>query len=392
MRLARLEVVDFRNHPEVQVEFEPGVNLLVGRNGVGKTNLLEAVSYLATLTSYRAGPDSALVRSGTQAAVVRALALHGARRVLVELEIRPGSGVRGQINRAVVPRSRDLLGAVRAVVFAPEDLALVRGDPDERRRFLDTLALQRLPRYLVIRQDFERILRQRNTLLRSAGGRPPRGSGLATLDVWDTRLADAGAEVWSERLRIVEALRPLVDNAYQTISGRPEQVELAYASSVGEDLPPETDVAQLAAVLRERLVRDRTRELERGVTLTGPHRDDLVLRIGELPARTHSSHGEAWSLALGLRLGSYRWLAREGEAPLLLLDDVFAELDRDRRRRLAEVAMSAEQVIATAAVAAEVPGELRSTQFEVQPGAVRRSQAEAGFSDPELEVSRETST
>jgi DNA replication and repair protein RecF len=391
MQLARLEVVDFRNHPDVQVDFEPGVNLLVGSNGVGKTNLLEAVSYLATLSSYRAGQDAALVRSGAEAAVVRALVLHGTRRVLVELEIRPGSGVRGRINRAAVPRARDLLGAVRAVVFAPEDLALVRGDPDERRRFLDTLALQRLPRYLVIRQDFERILRQRNTLLRSAAGRTPRGSGLATLEVWDSRLAEAGAEVWSERLQIVDALRPLVAEAYQTVAGKPEQVDLAYVSSVGEDLPLETEVATLAEVLRERLVRDRTRELERGVTLTGPHRDDLALRLSELPARTHSSQGEAWSLALGLRLGSYRWLAREGETPLLLLDDVFAELDRDRRRRLAEVAVGAEQVIATAAVAEEVPEELKSTQFEVRPGAVRRTSAEIRLADPEVEVSRETS-
>ena len=322
--------------------------------------------------------------------MVRAVVLHGVRRVLVELEIRPGNGVRGRINRAPVPRSRDLLGAVRAVVFAPEDLALVRGDPEERRRFLDTLALQRLPRYLAIRQDFDRILRQRNTLLRSAMGRTPAGGGQATLEVWDRRLADAGAEVWSERLRIVEALRPLVAEAYQTVAGRPEQVDLAYVASVGEDLAPGTAVPTLAEVLRERLVRDRTRELERGVTLTGPHRDDLALHLAELPARSHSSQGEAWSLALGLRLGSYRWLAGEGETPLLLLDDVFAELDRDRRRRLAEAAVEVEQVIATAAVPEDVPEELRSTKFEVRPGAVRRLSAPASPSDLEVEVSRET--
>jgi DNA replication and repair protein RecF len=375
VQLARLEVVDFRNHTEAALDFTPGPNLLVGMNGVGKTNLLEAISYLATLSSYRASQDAALVRVGAAAAVIRASVLRGGRRILLELEIRPGSGLRGRLNRSPVPRARDLLGAVRAVVFAPEDLALVRGDPDERRRFLDTLAVQQLPRYMSIRQDFERILRQRNTLLRSAGGRMPSASGLATLDVWDDRLTSAGAAIWAQRLELVDALRDRVAAAYRELAGRPaEPVQMTYASSLGDDVPAGAGTSQteLARLLRERLQRDRNREIERGVTLSGPHRDDLSLFINELPARTHSSQGEAWTLALSLRLASHRWLADEGEMPLLLLDDVFAELDRTRRERLAAAAAEVEQVIITAAGRTEVPPELRATTFTVSPSSVEK--------------------
>jgi len=388
MRLARLEVADFRNHPQAAIDLDPGPNLLVGPNGVGKTNLLEAITFLATLGSHRSSQDWALVRSGAEAALIRAAVLHANRRVLVELEIRPGTGVRGRLNRSQLPRARDLLGGVRAVMFAPEDLALVRGDPDERRRFLDLLAVQRLPRFHGTRQDYERILKQRNSLLRSAVGRPAGGAVAATLDVWDERLALAGAEVWAERLRLVDTLRPLVTEAYQELAGHREAVELTYAASAaggppaggpaaaaapaGDTEAPPPAAAELATVLRERLARDRRRELERGVTLSGPHRDDLVLALGGLPARSHASHGEAWSLALSLRLAAHRWLAAEGDPPILLLDDVFAELDRDRRRRLAAAAAAAEQAILTAAVPEEVPPELRATRFVVAPGEVRR--------------------
>jgi DNA replication and repair protein RecF len=376
MRLARLEVADFRNHPQAAIDLDPGPNLLVGPNGVGKTNLLEAITFLATLGSHRSSQDWALVRSGAEAALIRAAVLHANRRVLVELEIRPGTGVRGRLNRSQVPRARDLLGGVRAVLFAPEDLALVRGDPDERRRFLDLLAVQRLPRFHGTRQDYERILKQRNSLLRSAVGRPAGGAVAATLDVWDERLALAGAEVWAERLRLVDTLRPLVTEAYQELAGHREAVELTYAASAATAPAGDTEApppaAELATVLRERLARDRRRELERGVTLSGPHRDDLVFALGGLPARSHASHGEAWSLALSLRLAAHRWLAAEGDPPILLLDDVFAELDRDRRRRLAAAAAAAEQAIITAAVPEEVPRELGAARFAVAPGEVRR--------------------
>jgi len=369
VRVERLEVIDFRNHPALVVELPPGVSVLAGPNGVGKTNILEAIGYLATLGSHRAGQDSSLVRAGAEAALVRAAAIREGRRVEIDLEIRPGSGVRGRVNGVTVPRARDLLGVVRATVFAPEDLGLVRGDPEERRRFLDALATQRLPRYLGCRQDYERVLRQRNTLLRSAAGRLP-ASGLATLEVWDEKLATTGAELWAERLRLVAALRPLTERAYQRLATRDDQVDVAYLSSVAAVEEPDPDPGKLAQAMRERLLADRTRELERGLTLSGPHRDDLALGLRRLPARTHASHGEAWSLALALRLGAHWLLTEQGEEPVLLLDDVFAELDRGRRERVAEVARSAEQAVVTATLAEELPG-LETAVFHVEPGSVR---------------------
>jgi DNA replication and repair protein RecF len=373
MRVERLEVVDFRNHDAAAVELPPGVSVLAGPNGVGKTNLLEAVGYLATLGSHRVGQDASLIRAGASSAVIRATVQRAGRRLAVDLELRPGSGVRGRVNGAPVPRARDLLGVVRATLFAPEDLGLVRGDPEERRRFLDTLATQRLPRYHGSRQDYDRVLRQRNTLLRSAGGRLP-ASALATLEVWDEKLASAGAELWSERLRLVAALTPRVELAYQRLAGRDDRVEVAYVSSVVGDGGPDPDPAKLAQALRERLVADRAREVERGLTLSGPHRDDLALALRGLPARTHASHGEAWSLALALRLASHRLLTEEGEEPVLLMDDVFAELDRRRRERVAEAARAAEQTIVTAAVAEELPPTLHGAVFHVEPGAVQLSE------------------
>jgi DNA replication and repair protein RecF len=366
-----LEVADFRNQPHAAVDLQPGVSALVGANGSGKTNLLEAIGYLATLGSHRLGQDAALVRVGAEAAVIRGVAVQDGRAVLLELEIRPGSGVRGRVNRAPVPRSRDLLGIVRAVLFAPEDLALVRGDPEERRRFLDTLAVQRLPRYLSTRQDFERVLRQRNSLLRSTSGRLPTGASLAALDVWDEKLSTAAAELWAERLRLVRLLAPLVERAYQGLAGRDDPLVMTYSSTVlGEVDGPVPDPAELARLLRARLRADRRREVERGITLSGPHRDELVLVLGGLAARTHASHGEAWSLALALRLASHELLTSEGDEPLLLLDDVFAELDRARRERVAAAALAAEQAIVTAAVAEEVPSQLGASMFHVEPGSI----------------------
>jgi DNA replication and repair protein RecF len=370
VHLRRLAVVDFRSWEHAELDLAPGVTVLVGPNGVGKTNLVEAAGYLATLGSHRVGQDAALIRAGSSSAVIRAAVQRAGRRLLVDVELRPGSGVRGRVNGAPVPRARDLLGVVRATVFAPEDLGLVRGDPEERRRFLDTLATQRLPRYHGSRQDYDRVLRQRNTLLRSAAGRLP-ASALATLEVWDEKLASAGAELWSERLRLVAALTPRVELAYQRLAGRDDVVDVAYVSSVAGNAGLDPDPAKLAQALRERLVADRTREVERGITLSGPHRDDLALALRGLPARTHASHGEAWSLALALRLGSHRLLAEEGEEPVLLMDDVFAELDRQRRDRVAEAALAAEQTIVTAAVPEELPGELNAAVFHVEPGSVQ---------------------
>jgi DNA replication and repair protein RecF len=370
MRVTRLTLRNFRSYEAAEVTLGPGLTVITGPNGAGKTNLLEAVGYLATLGSHRVGQDAALIRAGSSSAVIRAAVQRAGRRLLVDVELRQGSGVRGRVNGAPVPRARDLLGVVRATVFAPEDLGLVRGDPEERRRFLDTLATQRLPRYHGSRQDYDRVLRQRNTLLRSAAGRLP-ASALATLEVWDEKLASAGAELWSERLRLVAALTPRVELAYQRLAGQDDVVDVAYVSSVAGTAGLDPDPAKLAQALRERLVADRAREVERGITLSGPHRDDLALALRGLPARTHASHGEAWSLALALRLGSHGLLTEEGEEPILLMDDVFAELDRQRRDRVAEAALAAEQTIVTAAVPEELPGELNAAVFHVEPGSVQ---------------------
>jgi DNA replication and repair protein RecF len=375
MYVERLELTDFRNHPTLSLELSPGPSVLAGLNGVGKTNVLEAIGYLATLGSHRSGPDSSLVRVGASSAIIRAAAVREGRTVLVDLEIRPGTGVRARVNRAPLPRARDAVGIVRATLFAPEDLALVRGDPDERRRFLDTLAVQRLPRYLAIRQDYDRVLRQRNTLLRSAGGRMPSSAGLATLDVWDEKLASTGAELWAERLRLMELIRTPVERSYQDLAAQPDPVGMVYISSVLGNEPVDPDPAGLARALRDRLLADRTREVERGITLSGPHRDELALSLRELPARTHASHGEAWSLALALRLGAHQLLAGEGEEPMLLLDDVFAELDRRRRERLAELALRVEQAVITASVPDELPLQLKATMFHVKPGSITREAA-----------------
>jgi DNA replication and repair protein RecF len=372
MHVERLELVDFRNHPAIRLDLSPGPSVLTGSNGVGKTNVLEAIGYLATLGSHRTGPESSLVRVGTQATIIRAAAIREERTVLVDLEIRLGTGVKARVNRAPVPRARDALGIVRATLFAPEDLALVRGDPDERRRFLDTLAVQRLPRYLAIRQDYDRVLRQRNTLLRSAGGRMPAASGLATLDVWDEKLASVGGEIWAERLRLIELLHTPVEQSYQDLATERDPVGMVYVSSVLGDATVDPDPTELGRALRERLLADRTKELERGVTLSGPHRDELALSLGDLPARTHASHGEAWSLALAFRLGAHQLLTREGEEPILLLDDVFAELDRRRRERLAELALAVEQTLITASVPDELPLQLKATMFHVKPGNISR--------------------
>jgi DNA replication and repair protein RecF len=372
MYVERLELIDFRNHPAISLELSPGPSVLAGPNGVGKTSVLEAIGYLSTLGSHRIGPESSLVRVGASATIVRAAVVREGRKVLVDLEIRPGTGVKARVNRAPLPRARDALGIVRATLFAPEDLALIRGDPDERRRFLDTLAVQRLPRYMAIRQDFDRVLRQRNTLLRSAAGRMPSGAGLATLDVWDEKLATTGAEVWAERLRLIELIRAPVERSYQDVAAQLDPVRMVYVSSVLGDRMVDPDPARLGQILRERLLTDRAREVERGVTLSGPHRDELALSLRELPTRTHASQGEAWSLALALRLGAHQLLTKEGEEPVLLLDDVFAELDRRRRERLAELALTVEQSVITASVPDELPLRLKATMFHVKQGNITR--------------------
>jgi DNA replication and repair protein RecF len=448
VHLTRLALTDFRSYVSADLTLEAGVTTLIGPNGEGKTNLAEAIGYVATLGSHRVATDTPLVRQGAERAIVRSAIASGRGNALIEIEINPGRANRVRLNRTPLPRAREILGVLRTVLFAPEDLSLVKGDPGERRRFLDDLLVASAPRYAAVRSDYERIVRQRTALLKSAGARvsrggrvaasslsaaaadapsggpPPARSGTgsaasamaATLDAWDDQLARVGAELVAGRLSLVRALRPHVEAAYAAVSGDRGPAGIAYRASFtlpvpvdpGQEVDPgqgvdpaqEVDTAQeddapggsaasggadagpmgsmgakgaaLETAMREALQQARPGELERGVCLVGPHRDELELRVGELPARGYASHGESWSLALALRLAAFELLRADGEDPVLILDDVFAELDAGRRDRLAILVAGAEQVIVTAAVPADVPAALKGVSYAVGGGTITR--------------------
>ncbi|HEX2129942.1 MAG TPA: DNA replication/repair protein RecF [Actinophytocola sp.] len=381
MRVSHLQVSDFRSWEHADLELEPGANVLVGRNGQGKTNLVEAVGYAATLGSHRVAVDLPLIRHGCPRAIVRVAVVNDGRELTIELEITAGKANRARVNRAPVARTRDVLGILRTVLFAPEDQALVRGDPGERRRFLDELLVLRAPRYAGVRADYDRVLRQRNALLKSSGHARRAGSrgDIGTLDVWDGHLARHGAELLGARLDLVADLADHVTAAYAGVAPESRPAHIGYRSSIAESFPPEygtpgtrADREVLHDALLAAMVAGRDAELERGVSLVGPHRDELELVLADLPAKGYASHGESWSFALALRLASYELLRADGNEPVLVLDDVFAELDRRRRQRLAEVAGAAEQVLVTAAVEEDVPDELAGARFVVAEGKVDR--------------------
>jgi DNA replication and repair protein RecF len=376
MYLEQLALTDFRSYAEVELGLVPGPSAFIGPNGQGKTNLVEAIGYLANLDSHRAGGDAPLVRLGAARAVVRGAVVRDDRRALVEIEINPGRANRARVNRGAVPRPRDVLGLLRTVLFAPEDLAIVKGDPTERRRYLDELLVAQAPRFAGVRADYDRVLKQRNALLKTAGANVRAGRGdLRTLETWDSHLAAAGAELLAARLRLVAALTPLTEKAYDQVSSGGGPAVLSYKCSLGPEVDLVPDRELLAAAMVDQLAQVRAQELDRGISLVGPHRDDLVLTLGPLPARGYASHGECWSFALALRLAAYELLrsdAPSGADPVLLLDDVFAELDTARRTRLAELVASAEQVLITAAVPGDVPPELLGARYDVMGGEVRR--------------------
>jgi len=481
VHLTRLALIDFRSYAGAELSLEPGVSTLLGPNGQGKTNLVEAAAYVATLGSHRVATDAPLVRSGAERAILRAAVTSRDRDSLVEIEINLGRSNRARLNRAPVTRPRQVLGVLRTVLFAPEDLALVKGDPEQRRRFLDDLLVASAPRYAGVRADYERVLRQRTALLKSLRGHPGRagrsgarayahagapreaapggtghnvegqnglsqdgtdrdgagrdgtdrdgagrdgtgrdgtgrdgtgrdgagrdgtgqdgtgtgqdraprngrpvlaGPAARTLDVWDEHLATAGAELLAARIALTATLRPLVARSYSAVAGAGaveagisyrQSLRMPGPSGTAEPAEPTADAARLADGLREALAAARAEELERGVCLVGPHRDDLELRIGDLPARGYASHGESWSMALALRLSAFDALRDGGEDPVLLLDDVFAELDTGRRERLAGLVAGAEQVLVTAAVPADVPAALHGARFDVGGGRVTRA-------------------
>ncbi|MEV4558810.1 DNA replication/repair protein RecF [Kitasatospora sp. NPDC049285] len=375
MHVAHLSLADFRSYARVEVPLDPGVTAFVGPNGQGKTNLVEAIGYVATLGSHRVATDAPLIRLGAERAVIRAsVVAQGGRTTLVELELTPGKANRARLNRSDNVRPRDVLGVLRTVLFAPEDLSLVKGDPGERRRFLDELLTARAPRLAGVRSDYERVLKQRNALLKTAAMARRAGGGkaadLATLEVWDGHLARTGAELTAFRIQLAAALQPLVAQAYGQLAPGAGETVLEYRSSFEGELP--TSREQAEQQLLDALQATRKQEIDRGLTLVGPHRDELLLKLGPLPAKGYASHGESWSYALALRLASYELLRAEGGEPVLVLDDVFAELDSRRRDRLAELVAGGEQVLVTAAVPEDVPKVLSGARYGVSDGTVTR--------------------
>lgn len=376
MHVAHLTLHNFRSYADLDVELEPGATAFIGRNGQGKTNLVEAIDYLSRLASHRVASDAPLVKAGSDQALIRAAVVRSGRTAILEVELNPGRANRARINKSPLPRPRDLIGVVRTVVFAPDDLTLVKGDPSDRRKFLDDLLMLRTPRLAGVRSDYDRILRQRNSLLKTAGlaRGDSRETALSTLSVWDQQLAGVGSELLAARLRLVEDLRPYIGKAYEAVArgASRDDAEIDYKPSF--DLPDDPD--QLEESLLAELERRRKDELDRGISLVGPHRDELVLTLGNgelrLPVKGYASHGESWSFALAMRLASYDLLRADGDDPILVLDDVFAELDTDRRAQLAELVAGAEQVLVTAAVAADVPESLQGIRFMVADGEVRR--------------------
>jgi DNA replication and repair protein RecF len=357
---------DFRSWANVELELTPGRTVFVGSNGYGKTNLVEALWYSSTLGSHRVATDAPLVRLGAQRAVVSTIVVNEGRECAVDLEITAGRANKARLNRSPVRSPREVIGVLRAVLFAPEDLALVRGDPGDRRRYLDDLAAVRRPRVAAIRADYDKVLRQRTALLKSASGARFRGDrgALDTLDVWDGHLATHGAELMAARMTLVNELAPEVQKSYQLLAPASRPASISYHASIDIE-PDRPDVELLRTALLEKMAARRDAELERGVCLVGPHRDDLELRLGEQPAKGFASHGESWSMALALRLAAYELLRAEGTDPVLLLDDVFAELDTARREALAAAAGSAEQVLVTAAVVDDIPRDWLADRVDI---------------------------
>jgi DNA replication and repair protein RecF len=390
MFIKHLSLAHFRNYEIAEVELQKGVNLFVGPNGQGKTNLVEAIRYLSTLSSHRVAGYIPMIRQGAGQAIVRALASHDDRDVLLELELNRDNPNKARINKSPAQKVRDVLGYVNSVTFAPEDLDIIKRDPSNRRAFIDELVVQVWPRFAGVYGDYDRVLKQRNTLLKTARQTGAKGSALSTLDAWDQSLVAYGAEIIAARVDLIERLRPHLFAAYQSIAIANNEPKILIKSSLlsatlAHYLDDEEssdyaeaeflntgDRAELEELFRLKLQSVRNKELERGITLVGPHRDDLVLLLGTLPTKGYASHGESWSYALALRLASIALLRAETRSgdPVLILDDVFAELDAGRRERLASMVKENEQVLITAAVAEDIPKDLVATMFHVKSGAV----------------------
>ncbi|WP_062070509.1 DNA replication/repair protein RecF [Demequina sediminicola] len=378
MRVTHLSLVDFRSYELADIEFGPRVSTLVGRNGQGKTNVVEAVRYLSHLSSHRVATDVPLIRAGAERAVVRARVEKSGRSLALEVSLNAGKPNTARIGRSQA-KPRDLVGTLRTVVFAPEDLALVKGDPGGRRTFMDDIVVSFQPRLAGDMSDYDRVLRQRSSMLKTA--KNARGD-LTMLDIWDEKLAELGGRIVAARLAALKNLAPHVTAAYAAVAPEGGECTIAYSTSLDlaatagadSDVP---SAADLGAALLQQMQELRPREIDRGVSLAGPHRDDMTITLGDLPAKGYASHGESWSCALALKLGSYEALtaddgpdAEDDGEPVLILDDVFAELDSGRRSALADRLSEASQVLITAAVAEDVPAELRGEVLEVTRGHV----------------------
>lgn len=395
MYLSHLALNDFRSYEHAVIEFDKGVTTFVGLNGYGKTNVVEAINYLATLSSHRVSSDTALVRQGQQAGVIQARVVKEERPTTLEVEIYAGRANRARINRSLAKPSQ-LLGIVKSVIFAPEDLRLVRDEPAVRRRFLDEIMIQQRPRMAKVRADYEQVLKQRGALLKSLSSKKWRGLPIdeSAVEVWNVQLAELGGQLMAERARIIRQMRPHVAEYYERVAGGDKTARIDYKASADKDvweLPSAYDIYNIAGAtgdiesheqdlcsaeenekrLKEALERYKDKEIERGANLIGPHRDDMILSLATFPTKGYASHGETWSFVLALRLAGWKILADEDEQPILILDDVFSELDATRRERLAEIAAEVEQVFITAAVDEDIPTELGGQRYRVSPGLVQ---------------------
>jgi DNA replication and repair protein RecF len=380
----RVRLTNFRNYKTADLELYPGVNLLHGSNGQGKTNLVEAINFFGSLSSHRVAGLTPLIKQGEETAIISLELAHDERELLLEFELNSDSSNRARLNKSPVAKPKDILGYLNSVIFAPEDLDIVKRDPTNRRAFIDQLIIQFTPRMLGVYSDYERVLKQRNTLLKSARATGTKGSALSTLSAWDESLVSLGSEIIAARVSIAQKLEPGLITNYQAIAKSNNEPKMFIKSSIigtaaidseesdSAEYLAITNREQIAELFRETLERTRPKELERGITLVGPHRDDLVLILGPLPAKGYASHGESWSYALALRLASLEILKAESRLgdPILILDDVFAELDADRRVKLAELVLGNEQVIITAAVIEDVPEALSAKRFSVVAGEI----------------------
>ena len=384
MYVKRLRLTNFRNYDTAELELKQGVNLIWGSNGQGKTNLVEAINFFSTLSSHRVAGYAPLIKESMQTAIISCDVAHEDRDLLLEFEINRDTPNRARLNRTVLPKAKDVLGYLNSVIFAPEDLDIIKRDPSNRRDFIDKLVIQVNPRFIGVYSDYERVLKQRNTLLKSARATGAKAAALSTLSAWDESLIGYGSEIISARVQLTERLKPYLHKAYQAIADKNNEPRIFIKSSLlgsiiydGEEADDSeyldaVDKAEIAKLFAEKLFRVRPKEIERGITLVGPHRDDLVLMLGTLPAKGYASHGESWSYALALRLASLDLLRQESRYgdPVLILDDVFAELDSGRRQKLANLVANNEQVLITAAVIEDVPNQLNAHKTQVIGGVL----------------------